>query len=58
MLQAEIALNADRSVEEVVQASQYRNPYTGEPMVYDAAAGTISFECLGNREEVCALRIR
>jgi hypothetical protein len=58
LLQAEISLNAGRSVEEVVDASQYRNPYTGEPMDYDAEAGTISFPCLAIGEEVCAVRIR
>ena len=57
LLQAEIALNADKDVGEVVQASQYRNPYTGEPMDYDVAAGTIGFKCLGTADEVCALRI-
>lgn len=58
LLQAEIALNGEKSVEDVVRASRYRNPYTGEPMAYDAEAGTISFECLGIGEGVCALRIR
>jgi hypothetical protein len=58
LLQAEIALHADKDAAEVVQSSQHRNPYTGEPMDYDAAAGTISFQCLGTGEEVCALRIR
>lgn len=58
LLQAEIALNAGKSVEEVVAASRYRNPYTGEPMRYDAEAGTISFPCLAIGDEVCALRIR
>lgn len=57
LLQAEIALNADKDVGEVVRSSRYRNPYTGEPMDYDAAAGTIGFKCLGTADEVCALRI-
>jgi hypothetical protein len=58
LLQAEIALNASRSIEEVVKASRYRNPYSGEPMDYDATAGTIGFPCLAIGQEVCALRIR
>jgi hypothetical protein len=58
LLQAEIALNAGQSVGEVVKASRYRNPYTGEPMDYDAGAGTIGFPCLGRGEEICALKIR
>lgn len=58
LLQAEIALNPDKRVEEVVAASHYRNPYTGAPMDYDAEAGTVSFRCLAVGEGVCAVRIR
>lgn len=58
LLQAEIALNNERRVEEVVAASQHRNPYTGEAMEYDAEAGTIAFPCLARSREFCVLRIR
>lgn len=56
LLQAEIEANPDRSVESVVRGSTHRNPYTGEGMRYDPAAGTLSFECLANSErDVCAV---
>jgi hypothetical protein len=58
LLQAEIALNAGEPVEAVVAASRHRNPYTGEPMDYDADARTIGFPCLGKGKELCAVRIR
>lgn len=58
LLQAEVALNADRSVQDVVNESRYRNPYTGEPMHYDSKKGTISFRCLAPGGDVCAVKIR
>ncbi|MDQ2640375.1 MAG: hypothetical protein M3Y79_07335 [Pseudomonadota bacterium] len=58
LLQAEIALNKEKPVEEVVAESQHRNPYTRAAMDYDAAAGTISFSCLARSKEFCVLRIR
>jgi hypothetical protein len=47
LLQSEIQ-QRPKSIEErqVVEASRYRNPYTGDPMEYDAEARTIGFECL------------
>lgn len=56
-LQAEILASPGRSVENIVASSQYRNPYTLEPMDYDASARTLGFECLGNRSDVCAVAI-
>jgi hypothetical protein len=58
LLQAEIALNSNLNIEDVVKSSRYRNPYTGEPMDYDVEAGIISFPCLAIGDDVCALRIR
>ena len=57
LLQAEILANPGVPIERVVQRSQYRNPYTREPMNYDAAGGILSFECLGNHQEICAVGI-
>ena len=57
LLQAEIAAQPGRSVEEIVRASIYRNPYTGAPMEYDSSAGTIGFDCLANGADVCAVAI-
>jgi hypothetical protein len=58
LLQAEIEQSPERSVADVVNASAHRNPYTGEPMHYDAAAGTVGFECLTeNRHDVCTVRL-
>jgi len=57
LLQAEIASRRDTSMEEVVRASGYRNPYTLEPMDYDPRAGTIGFDCLANGDDVCAVVI-
>lgn len=58
LLQAEILANPDLPIERVVGRSQYRNPYTQEAMDYDAASGILSFECLENRREVCAVEVR
>jgi hypothetical protein len=57
-LQAEVALNAGSSVQDVVNGSRYRNPYTGEPMDYDPDEGTISFPCLATTgRDVCAVKL-
>lgn len=57
-LQAEIELEPERSIEAVVRASTHRNPYTGEPMDYDAATRTISFDCItGDPSDVCAVAL-
>ena len=57
LLQAEILADPDRRIERVVTESRHRNPYTLEPMHYDADEGTLSFECLGNAADVCAVAI-
>jgi hypothetical protein len=57
LVQAETALNADRSVQDVVNGSRYRNPYTGEPMDYDSEKGTIGFPCLSRNRDVCAVKL-
>lgn len=57
LLQAEIAGNRDRRVEDIVRSSVYRNPFTQEPMNYDPAEGTLGFDCLANSDDRCALRI-
>jgi len=46
LLQAQIEEHPDQDVATLVRSSTLRNPYTGEPMEYDARAGTIEFECL------------
>lgn len=65
LLQSEIERHRKSSqVPEVVQASQYRNPYTGDPMEYDAEARTIGFKCLHtifhppDPPDLCAFSIR
>jgi hypothetical protein len=45
-LQAEIAQHPGISLEDVVQRSESRNPYTHEPLSYDTGANTIGFVCL------------
>ena len=59
LLQAEIARSPVRDVQAIVNASSYRNPYTGNPMRYDAAARTIGFDCLErSSNELCAVVVR
>lgn len=57
LLQAEIARNPGRRLDDVIRNSTHRNPYTLEPMDYDRNARTIGFECLANGTDVCAIRI-
>jgi hypothetical protein len=57
LLQTEIERSPERAAQAVVSASAYRNPYTGEPMSYDAAVGTIGFDCLSNPNDVCAVSV-
>lgn len=45
-LQIEIALNPDRPVEQVINESQYTNPYTLEPMSYKKDSHSIHFKCM------------
>jgi hypothetical protein len=56
-LQAEIASQPERGVEAIVAASRYRNPYTDQPMDYDAKTQTIGFDCLGLGSDVCRVAI-
>ena len=44
-LQAEIARNPEGDVATIIRSSTHRDPYTQEPMLYNAGAGTIGFEC-------------
>jgi hypothetical protein len=47
LLQSEIKRRPKSTeVRHVVQASEYRNPYTNSPMEYDAEARTIGFKCV------------
>jgi hypothetical protein len=46
LLQAEIAQRPGVEPDVMLRESTHRNPYTGEPFVYDAQAGVIWFECL------------
>lgn len=46
LLQAQIEERPEMDVPTLVRSSPLRNPYTGEPMEYDARAGTIGFACL------------
>jgi hypothetical protein len=57
LLQAEIARNPDRRVEDVVRSSVYRNPFTLEPMDYDPTDQTLGFDCLANSDDRCAVQI-
>ncbi len=45
-LQIELALNPELPVLEVIKQSKWVNPYTLEPMSYDAGAKRIYFECM------------
>ena len=58
LLQTEIERSPGRTAQAVVSASALRNPYTHEPMDYDAANGTIGFDCVAeNSNDVCAVVI-
>jgi hypothetical protein len=58
LLQAEIERSPARSVAEIVRSSSYRNPYTEEPMDYDAQAQTIGFDCLtSSAVDVCRVEL-
>lgn len=63
LLQAEIERHPDVNVEVVIQMSDHRNPYTDNPMEYDAQAQTIGFECLHTvfhppaPPDLCSIRI-
>ena len=46
LLQAQLEQSRAADVATIVQASEHRNPYTGDAMEYDATAGTIRFTCL------------
>ena len=46
LLQAEIAQHPEMAVEDVVQQSDSRNPYTHAPFSYDTGAKTIGFACM------------
>ncbi|WP_154224188.1 hypothetical protein [Marinicella rhabdoformis] len=55
-LQIEIALNPDKSVEQVIAHSQYTNPYTLEPMHYNKDSHSIYIDCMG-KHSVCELSL-
>lgn len=46
LIQAQIEEQPDEDVMKIVRTSGHRNPYTGEPMEYDAQSRTIGFLCL------------
>jgi len=56
-LQADIEQAPTRDVAAVVRSSSHRNPYTGEPMIYDAATRTLRFDCLSNPNDVCGIAL-
>lgn len=55
-LQLEIKSAAGISVADVVRHSHYTNPYTGEPMQYDASQHLIGFTCFRSVEK-CQLSL-
>jgi hypothetical protein len=63
LLQAEIEQDPSTAVEDVIRMSDHRNPYTNDPMEYDAQAQTIGFKCLHTvfhppaRPDTCSFRI-
>ena len=46
MLQVELEQKPGADIGTLLSLSRWRNPYTGEPMKYDAASHTIGFTCL------------
>lgn len=46
LLQSELEIAPDAERASAIASSVYRNPYTGEPMQYDATSQTIGFQCL------------
>ena len=58
LLQAEIEAHPDTSIAAIVEHSAHRNPYTDEPMDYDAEAQTLGFECLAQgTKDFCAVAL-
>jgi len=58
LLQAEIEERPDLGIEDILQSTAYRNPYTDKAMSYDSSANTIGFECLTESPtDVCSVRI-
>jgi hypothetical protein len=58
LLQLEVALNPDKGIQQIIQQSQHRNPYTQQPMDYDPQVKTLGFECLGkNSKDVCKVQL-
>ncbi len=58
LLQAEIEEHSAQSAAAIARSSEHRNPYTLEPMDYDAQARTLSFKCLAeNTSDVCAVAL-
>ncbi|MCX7553213.1 hypothetical protein OS175_04940 [Marinicella sp. S1101] len=55
-LQLELALNPELDPQQVVNESVHRNPYTGEAMIYDAAAKRLFFECF-DPHSVCEINL-
>ena len=58
LLQVEIEQNPESGVDTIVKSSIHGNPYTGDPMHYDALAHTLGFDCLpGNSTDICEVAI-
>lgn len=55
-LQIETVLDGHLDEHAVIAGSKYKNPYTAEPMIYDATGKIISFACL-DKHSVCEIRL-
>ena len=56
-LKMEVKLSPDKPVAAIIETSEQVNPYTGEPMSYDAAKQKIHFSCVDKTANVCEISL-
>ena len=56
-LKIEIKLNPETAAAKVIASSKERNPYTQQPMGYDAEGQRIYFVCADRTSDVCELSL-
>jgi len=56
-LQLQLKMQSKLPAQSVIQNSKFKNPYTGQPMDFDANNGLLGFECF-NPADVCQIFIQ
>jgi hypothetical protein len=51
-----LVASTDKPANETVEGSMLKQPYNGQPMIYNRESNTLEFECL-NKGSVCQVRI-